>query len=282
MQDGLKINKLEKFTFYNDEIVLEYDPIKHIYLFNGDVVPSVTEVVKIIDKSNILINWAVKITIEKLLASVSFPITEEELTEKALEAKKAHRERLEDAGAVGTRAHNWIEGFIKGDLDVGDIPDDPRVINCCDSSVKWMNAHDVKWVCTERKIYSREHKYAGTLDGIAYVSSCQDKKCCPDEFKNRLSLIDWKTSNALYPEYVLQVSAYGKAYEEETKTSLEDRWIIRLGKTEGDFEIWHLGMETYDSDFMTFRNALDLSKSMKALNNRIAGERNNRAKKRKN
>ena len=276
--------KKEYHRFYNDEITLEYDPEKHTYAVIDKhsiiPVPSVTTVVKVIDKSQILINWAVKLTVEKLLSSISFPIDEQEFVKKVLLAKKAHRERLEDAGNVGTRSHDWIEWYIRqtlssakdqvsylSDLDQDQSYDD-RIKSCCSAAVGWMLKHDVRWVSTERKIYSREYMYAGTLDGIAIVSSCDNRECCPHEFKDRLSLIDWKTSNQLYQEYLFQTAAYQHAYQEETGDSIVDRWIIRLGKEDGSFEPWHLEGD-FEEDFKTFLSCLNLTNSLKSVNIRL-------------
>lgn len=280
-----KVSKpFEKLSFYNGEVSVEYDSDKHVYyLVEGEVlrpVPSVTTIVKIIDKSQMLINWAVKLTVERLLSSISFPIEENEFVKKVLAAKTAHRERLDDAGNVGSQAHNWIENYIKGVLYpelIGAInfPEDERAKNCCLAALDWMKIHNVRWVCTERKIYSRIYEYAGTLDGIAIVDSCQNKKCCPNPFKDRLSLIDWKTSNQIYPEYVLQTAAYQQPYQEETGDNIEDRWIIRLGKEDGEFEALHLE-DFFEKDFLVFKSCLDLTNGMKSVINRMNTWKNER------
>ena len=277
--------ELIPYKFYNDEVLLQYDPLGHVYYYtdsdgNLECVDGVTTVVKIIDKSNILINWAVKLTADRILSSVVFPITDpKEFTKAVTDAKKAHRERLEDAGNVGTQAHNWIEGFIKKQLEhpskdllshVDSIFEDERVNNCCAAAISWMINHNVRWRCTERKIYSRSLKYAGTLDGIAVVDSCSDPECCPVPFKDHLSLIDWKSSNQLYTEYLYQTAAYQYAYEEETGEEIKDRWLIRLGKEDGKFEAWHVQPEWYALDIETFRLCLDLTRSVKNVTNRVA------------
>src|SRR5207237_8920215 len=90
-----------------------------------------------------------------------------------LASKNAHKEKLEEAANVGHEAHAWIERYIKLQLTakVGDNivpPDcqDERAQNCCLAMRKWERQHNVRWRCTERKIYSRFHEYAGTMDGL--------------------------------------------------------------------------------------------------------------------
>jgi hypothetical protein len=162
-----------------------------------------------------------------------------EAFEKILQdAKTAPRDKLEEAGDVGHMAHTWLEFYIKSVIALGkakeagdeaaiaehqqsiesklaNLPKDERASNCAKAALAWMNEHDVKWVETERKIYSKKHSYAGTLDGLALVSSCNNPLCCVEKFKDRFSVIDWKSSNYLYIEYLYQTAAYQHAISEE-------------------------------------------------------------------
>src|SRR5208282_6570475 len=106
----------------------------------------------------------------------------------------------------------------------------------------------------------------GTMDGLCLVDSCDDRLCCPHEFKNRLTIADWKTSNGLYITYLMQVAAYQAAFECETGETVEDRWVLRLDKETGDFDPWHAeGREAFDQDFAGFLHALDLTRSLKSI-----------------
>jgi hypothetical protein len=277
----IKQQEREKYSFYDGEIELEYDPIDHVYLLDNTPIPSVTQIVKVIDKSAVLINWAVKLTVDKILASVQFPISEEGFKAIVLEAKSAHRVRLEDASNVGKQAHSMIEERIKHDLFGGILlavghPRDERVWNCYLAALDWMKRHNVRWICTERKIYSKTYKYAGTLDGIAIVDSCTDPRCCPNEFKDRYSLIDWKSSNQLYNEYLFQTAAYQYAIEEELGQEIIDRWVIRLGKDDGEFEAWHIE-KGHEEDFTAFLSCLSLTRAIDSVKIRMK-ERKRRVK----
>src|SRR5271167_1191859 len=121
----------EEYKFYNDEVVLRYDVKAHKYFLLKDGVEElqdgVTTVVHIIDKSEVLMNWAVKVMAQKVLDTTpSFelptgerfvPQMEWDKYEKIiLEGKKAKDEHLETAGGIGHEAHNWIEKFIKATL----------------------------------------------------------------------------------------------------------------------------------------------------------------------
>lgn len=284
----------EPYFFYNGTIELRYEPKGHVYyrIIDGEWVPQdgVTTVVHIIDKSDALIPWGCKMMAAKILAEIPvvtmptgerfiYDLTYADFEKLILSAKSAHKEKLDDASNVGTAAHNWIEQYIKAVLAENELrkqellakfPEDVRAQNCCVAALTWMQRHNVRWICTERKIYSREFKYAGTLDGKAIVDSCDDITCCPHAFKDRYSLIDWKSSNQLNLEYILQTAAYAHADTEELGREFDDRWIIRLGKDDGEFDPWHI--EGFiEEDFLAFRNALFLYRDMRWLRERMKG-----------
>lgn len=248
----------------------------------------VTGTIHIINKSDVLVPWATKKCVERIKHEMDagylrgdgfYEILAEELEKILYAGKVEHKTILDDAAECGHIAHDHVEQIIKAILAgkqarilelLAKLPDDERAANCVGAAVEWMVAHDVRWVGTERKIFSREHLYAGTLDGLAYVSSCDDPMCCPNKFVNRLSLVDWKTSNYLYTDYLLQTASYWKAHVEETGDPIEDRWVIRLGKEDGEFDPWHAeGEELFKQDFTAFEQCLALTRSMAAIEARI-------------
>jgi hypothetical protein len=226
----------EEYKFYNGEITLRYYDDEHVYyLLKDDGTEErqdgVTQSCHIIDKSGALVPWSAKMMQQKLMATIpgtktagAVVMSEAELDEWVTKGKSAHKEKLEEAGKTGHIAHNWIENYIKL-LLVGEIhlakflprPFDPRAAQAVVAALEWMDRHNVRWIDTERKIYSRKYKYAGTLDGLALTDSCDDPKCCPELYTNHFTVVDWKTSNYLYLEYLLQTAAYENAILEEFK-----------------------------------------------------------------
>ncbi len=279
--------KTTEYKFYNGEVTVRFDKEAHIYYLvqeNGTLkaLDSVSQVVHIIDKSKALVPWACKMMMQKLFTLVPKTVTKSGTEavimpyadfEKAVQdAKTAHKDKLEDAGNVGNHVHDWVERYIQ--LRIGghpteeilsQFPFDPRAENGCTAALAWMEAHHVRWIATEKKIYSREFQIPGTMDGIALTDSCTNPGCCGEGFKDHLSVIDWKTSNQLYIEYVMQVSTYEVAEREENGTQYDDAWIIRLGKEDGEFEPWHLDREGLNLGWKAFRSALSLTHDIKAL-----------------
>lgn len=277
-------NKLTPYKFYNGTVTLLYDDTPHVYyLIKEDgtleAQDGVTTTCHIVDKSHILIPWACKKMAEKFIGLVN-PHTEidKDLVLKYItESKSAHKDILDDAGDIGKQAHALIENHInlcigKVDNQVEVLDKDNRVTSCVIAALSWMSNHNVRWVSTERKIYSKLFGYAGTMDGLAHVDSCNDPKCCKSHFKDRLSLIDWKSSNGLYIEYLLQTAAYKYAYEEETGEEITDRWIVQLGKEDGTFNTWHVESEDdYLDDLEAFLSCLSLARTYKVVEDRVNG-----------
>ncbi len=286
---------MTRHAFYGGEVVLEFDKPSWSYrqvLPDGSLgskFAGVTSTCHIIDKSEVLIRWAVRVALAKCkrlliegkfvgedAASVLFEATLDDIIR---EAKKADREELDAAAEIGHIAHDWIESYIGAVLSdnserrlelLAKLPEDDRSANACIAALEWMVAHDVRWIATERRCCSREHEFAGTMDGLALVSSCQDPVCCPSKFVDRLTLVDWKTSNYLYIEYLLQTAAYQHAHEEETGETIEDRWVIRLGKEDAEFDPWHVdGRTLYEQDFTGFLACLALCRITEGIRGRI-------------
>jgi len=114
----------ESYFFYNGEVEIQYNKEKHVYTLVKDSSRDVFEPIKLqsatqvlhksVDKSEILIPWACKEMAMKLIGTLPtingiVDIQLDELIDLINKSKSAHREKFEDAGEVGTIAHNWIE-----------------------------------------------------------------------------------------------------------------------------------------------------------------------------
>ena len=285
----------DPILFYGGAVTLRFDKENHVYhlvLPNGtsEIQEGVTTISNILDHSMYLMPWAVKMMYLKLLKTVPrtsdisgdsrmdwvSPLRWSEFDALLQEAKGAHREKFEYAADVGHLAHSWIEESIKHAIAKNDgivekmhptAPDNEQAVNCGLAALKWMQAHNVRWISTERKVYSREYGYAGTLDGLATCDSCTDPACCHTFFMDELSVIDWKSANHLRIEYLYQTAAYQNAYQEEHLVDIKSRWILRLGKEDGEFEAWY---ETdFDADLRAFLACLNLYRLNKAVEQRM-------------
>ena len=118
-----------------------------------------------------------------------------------------------------------VEKWLKGEKITK--PDNTIVANCFMKFQKFWKKHKLKLVESEKILYS-ERGYCGTLDLIAI-----------DPQKN-LWLIDIKTSKGIFINMVHQVHGYKLAYEEQTGKKVNKMYIVRLPKTDEDFEARHI------------------------------------------
>jgi hypothetical protein len=290
------VEDIPSHKFYDGSIDLYFDPGKHEYYrydAEGDrvEVPGCTTVLKTaIDKSQMLMPWATKLVIDTLKLRMFHSdgslksYSTEELNQWFAEAKDKHKERLDAAGDIGHTAHDALERTIQYAIDhtEGKViklfgvsnPDGTEAgqmaQSCFEAGIDWIHKHDVTFLHTERKVYSREYDVAGTLDGIGLVSSCDEMKCCRGKvFHQVASVIDWKSSNALRDEYAIQTGFYLFAHLEEMQdVPVHLRFILRLGKLDGKFEPWLIGPEFFADDLDTFLAALVLYRSLKSLEER--------------
>ena len=230
-------NLTESYKFYGGTEELRYNKEEHVYyrvnpdLGNLEELYGVTNVLRIIDRSNALVPWGCKMMAEKLLRTIpTMGLTVPEMsleafTKLVMEAKNAHKEILTEAGDIGHAAHECLERSIQHAIDhtggivlaLRDLPTEEKALACAQAGFRWMEAHNVRWIKTEQKIYSKKYKYAGTTDGLAWIDSCEDKSCCSEQYKEHLTLVDWKSSNALHEEYCYQTAGYLAALLEEFK-----------------------------------------------------------------
>jgi len=222
-----------KHKMYNGEVEMVYDPKKHGYTVGGVKLPSVTQITGIIDKPA-LIHWAVNQTADRIgeLWQPERPYSEAQITAAIGDAKGARYRTSQRALNIGSQAHDWIEQYIKAKLfgfDPPENPDYPPVRNATDSFLEWESQHDVEYISSERKVFSREHMYSGTAD----IDFIVDEKRIAG---------DLKTSKGIYPEYKLQVAAYAAALAEEDGTNYDGLMIVRVPKDGTEVEL------EYDED----------------------------------
>ena len=132
--------------------------------------------------------------------------------------KAADRER-QKAAAIGTAIHAGIEWHLRTRLgeDAGPEPRLPEAaIWAVESWKDWAQNVDLQPLAIERAVYCELCGYAGTLDLYARVAGV-------------LSVIDWKSGKAIYPEAFLQNVAYRHAADRLGLPS-EQGLIVRLPK----------------------------------------------------
>lgn len=213
---------------------------------NGEFVPSVTNVIKVIPK-DALIYWANSLGWKK----------------------KSVKRELEESAYIGTIAHNTIEKIIIKDKQEGVFNADKlrecmykhsslEVQNSVLSFISWyeINRNDIELIDIERKMVNLS--YGGTCDMIC-------------KYKNKPMIFDFKTSGDFYFSMFVQLSAYVKLYERETDTEIEDVAVLRVDKKDGEIAQLKRLSEVRNGDidyyYSVFEQCLDLYYSLYVLEN---------------
>mgnify|MGYP001558319551 CR=1 FL=1 len=210
-------------------------------------IPSVTTILQVISKPA-LMNWAAKqgthkakIIMDKLLRMAP-ALHDSMLGELGPEFFKDGNAQATEAADYGTQAHGIIEGILKKTKEDWFSLDLPSpVVQAVNSFLVWRDKTDLKMMKAESMVYSKKLGFAGTADAIAEVDGV-------------VTLLDWKTSKGIYPEYKLQTVAYKYAAEEMSGESIPRVMICRFGK-DGSFEDYEVPPADHPSLFDSFIDA---------------------------
>lgn len=241
-------------SLYGGRIILCYNEEKHHYTVNGKTAEGVTNALKVIAKPA-LIPWAARMAGEYVSENLKVGQVVDEIQKDALikGAIGAHKNKLTNAGDFGTLLHGWVEQWIKRQNPP--LPTHPVLREAAVKFLQWVEANNVIFEASEKKVYSEKYGYAGTFDFIARVGG-------------KLVIGDLKTSSGIWDEYWLQLAAYQQALEEEFPgVKIEDTMIIRCGK-DGVFEVMSASEKkrnTFKENIKGFLAALALSRRMKEL-----------------
>lgn len=171
---------------------------KHNYYLDGTgPMPSVTGILKIVDKSGPLVGWAKRITAE---AAVDHRGELDEWVNLGGRdgavglLTRAATQITEKAATNGSEIHALAEAITLGHEVTVTEEQSPFV----DAYRQWRADFAPSFLAAEEMVCSLEHGYAGTLDAIV-------------EMAGEVWMLDYKTSKGVYPETALQLAAYGHA-----------------------------------------------------------------------
>lgn len=227
---SVKTKLVDVVDMYDGKVTLEFDNAKHRYTIyddehpypgKGRIAQSVTGIIDVLNKP-LLVPWAAK-TCGLFLEQHWKPgqaYTQTEIAALIVQMKREHKKIKEDAADVGSTVHKWIEGYVKSILETGEAvpwPSGEKEQEACSAFLQWEREHDVKYLHSEFRVYSRKHHYAGTSD-------------LDIEVDHERGIWDLKTSNGIWPEMAMQLAGYQSAREEEGYGPYTHRGIIRCGK----------------------------------------------------
>lgn len=187
---------------------------------DGTRVPSVTTILSRFKDSGALMKWAYT--------------TGREHGRLEAEGKDAPASLYDvsvKAADIGTAAHSMVELRIKGGDPYSAVDylslsneDKEKADNAFGMYERWASQTKLVVVAQEVGLVSENHRFGGTLDAIG-------------EIDGELCLVDWKTSNGVYSDYLLQLAAYRTLWEESNTTKILSGGfhLCRFSKEHGDF-----------------------------------------------
>lgn len=203
----------------------------------NETVPSVTTVIKNIGGNNEgLIRWAWQLGVD------------------GIDLDDARRKAM----SIGTVSHARIEAHLRGEqIDIRGIP--PELIEPSNVALEaWLNWSEMMRFeprAIETSLVSEEYGYGGTFDLCA--------------ISGKRTVFDWKVSSGIYPENLIQLSAYAMLWNEHhtgddlpyppfDDQRVEQVAIVRLGKDEPTVDVCIRPESVWRDAFEAFKLALQL------------------------
>lgn len=230
-------------------------------LKDGTIVPSVTTIIGRFKESGALIHWAAGQAADHVLKGVqaeinagSSAVSPELVASLCASAKSAYRETRDAAAAAGTLAHGLIEADILGHPVT--IEGSPELVAKARSAYEayrsWADGQRLKFLWTEMPLISEKYRFGGTPDALAIAG-------------NNIVLCDWKTSNSVYGDYLIQLAAYKQLVEEnQPGVEITGFYLCRFAKENADFAVHHYPeLKEAWRMFELLREAYELDKALK-------------------
>ena len=210
-------------------------------LKDGTRVPGVTTIIGRFKESGGLLYWACE-------------------QGKAIERGEISQlyDKRDEAADAGTLAHALVENHIKG-IGKPDMSGyNAKIIEIArqgfENYLTWAANNKIEIIHQEMELVSESYHFGGCPDGIGRDS------------EKRLCLLDWKTSNGVYQDYLIQLAAYKYLWEENNPDKLLTGGfhLCRFSKEHADFahHYWSELDDAWDQ-FKLFRQAYILDKKLK-------------------
>ncbi len=186
--------KTEKVAAKRSQVHTRY------YAKDGTWLPGVTTVLGVLNKPALVV-WANNLGLEGIKV----------------------REYVDVLAQIGTIAHDMICCHVKNEpFKTDNLPAD--LIDAAENAflkyLEWAKAHTVEPILCEAKLVSENLKYGGTVDFYGKIDGV-------------LTLKDYKTAKAIYPEHLYQVAAYRRLLF-ENECAVDAVGILQIGRSEDE------------------------------------------------
>ena len=167
-------------------------------------------------------------------------------------------DKRDAAADAGTLAHSMVEAHVLNKdplgvlVDIADMEIRDQAHQAFQSYLNWESMTTLKIIDQEMSLVSEKYNFGGTPDAIGEVNG-------------ELCLVDWKTSNKVYPDMMIQLAAYKLLVHECTDYKLTGGFhLCRFSKEHGDFthHYWSELDEAWEQ-FKLFLKAYQIDKRLK-------------------
>ncbi len=214
------------------------------FLEDGTRVPGVTTILGTSNDPGGLVHWAW----QEGMAGRNYRDTSSRLATAGSIAHELVERYIRQQGKRPTRVRD-IERMYECDKETAQ-----RAFQAFGNFLKWVKDKDLSTAHPELSLVSETHKFGGTMDAV--------------NIGNKLAILDWKTGKGLYPEYLVQVAAYGILFKENyeyMKDGITGGYdIVRFIRDEGDFHHHHFDeLKDAEEQFLLLRAAYETNKRLK-------------------
>lgn len=207
------------------------------YEIQGKKLPSVTTIINRFKNATGLIIWSNQLGLKGL----------------------NYFDELKKAGDTGTALHDLAElHILEKDYE---LPEDPIAIHCFQQFIEWWESLDCEVIWTEKKYTSKKLNVGGCPDLLV-------RKFNVEKNKDEIILVDFKTSKAVYPDMLIQLSCYKSLIEENDNIEIDRAVIVRFPKDDDETEIKKFFTEDFAvglKQFKLLRKAFDLDKDLNKI-----------------
>lgn len=203
-------------TFYKE---------KHIYVLNGEIAPSASDIKLAYPKSPFLLQWDKGQTAEYVLEyfkawlGLGWPLDQKALLTNAKSASKA---KVDDLAIVGSLMHDYAHSKRLGQPftqweAVNSSEHYEKIIKRFGEVDKWADQRNKEETVIEAEqiIASVKHNYAGTFDVLV-------------KRNGKVRLQDYKSAKGFYIDQFIQAALYSIALKEWKNIKVDEFEIIRF------------------------------------------------------
>lgn len=154
--------------YYRVKIEAFKEPKKG-YRLNGKMLPSITEILSILNKPA-LTQWSANETVAYLRDALP-ELRTEDITDDRIEyifkkAKTAYREISKKAMDTGTIVHDAIECYLSGGKPEDILGNNDKATNAFLAFLEWRDKVELEPIALEKELIDSEHEIGGTVDFI--------------------------------------------------------------------------------------------------------------------